>query len=401
MDEIEKKAREVLLDLQKKTHLSRDMLALYSSRILMRISLGSLNVFLPIFFYTQFNQSLEMVILIFATMYLLHMLFTPLATKLLSVWGMKVMIGLGMLFAILGVGSLYFAPMYLQLSAALFTIFSAIYRALYWIPYHVDFAHMLSRAHRGRQLAFMRNVSGALVIVAPIIGGVIITSMGFSYAFVYAAVIMLLGLLPLAYVHNTYEKFSWDYIDTFTHLFNKVNRPILLAHAANGAQGMAVLVFWPLYVFTLLDERYTAVGIITSLTLIAVLVMRYVVGKLFDTWSEKRMLLVGVLFSTTGWMLKVFVSTPLQIFAADTYHQFGRTTNTLTFDATTYEQSADAGRYIDEYTALKEMAMNVGRLIMLAAVWALAATFGIKVAFVLAAIVTLLMITLNKGAKVV
>lgn len=399
MDEIEKKAREMFEDLQEKTHLSRDMLALYGSRILMRISLGSLNVFLPIFFYTQYKQSLEMVILIFATMYLLHMLFTPLATKLLSVWGMKRMIALGMIFAIFGIGSLYFAPQYLSLSAALFAIFSAVYRALYWIPYHVDFAHMLSKAYRGRQLAFMRNAAGALVVLAPIIGGIIITSMGFAYAFVYAAIVMLLGLLPLAYIHNTYEKFSWDYIDTFVHLFKKQNRPILLAHAANGAQGMAVMVFWPLYVFTLLDGRYTAVGVITSLTLIAVLVMRYTIGKLFDTWNEKRMLLVGVLFSTTGWILKVFVSTPLQIFAADTYHQFGRTANTLTFDATTYEQSADSGHYIDEYTAIKEMALNVGRLIMLALVWLLAASFGIKIAFILAALVTLLMIVLNKSSK--
>lgn len=389
----------VLENLQDKIHVPKDLLSLYMSRILMRISLGSLNVFLPIFFYTQYEQSLSMVILIFATMYMLHMLFTPIASKLLSVFGVKPMLGAGMLFAVFAIWSLTFAETYLALSAVGFAVFSAIYRALYWVPYHVDFARLLDNAHRGSQLALLRNIAGILVVLTPIVGGILITSMGFSAVFIYACVIMILALLPLAYTNNAYEKFSWDYIDTFTHLFKKANRSILMAHAANGAQGMAVMIFWPLYVFLLLDERYTAVGIIASLTLIAVLVLRYIIGKLFDSWSGERMLLVGVLFSATGWVLKVFVNTPLQIFVADTYHQFGRTANTLTFDATTYEQSADAGRYVDEYTAIKEMALNIGRLIMLGLVYVLAATFGIKIAFILAAIVTLFMIVLNKSTK--
>ncbi len=377
------------------------MLSLYGSRILMRIALGSLSVFLPIFFYNQYEQNISMVILIFATMFLLQLLFTPLATKLLYIFGMKVMILIGTAFAILGVLSLYFVPQYLSLSLACFTILYASYRALYWIPYHVNFAHMLGKAHRGRQLALLRNASGMLVILAPIIAGFLITSRGFNSLFLYSTLFMLLSVLPLVYAHNTYEKFSWGYLDTFVHLFKSKNRPILLAHAANGAQGVAVTLFWPLYVFILLDERYTAVGIITSLTLVAVVILRYIIGKLFDSWSEKRMLLVGVLFSTTGWILKIFVNTPLEIFMADSYHQFGRTANTLTFDATTYEQSADAGRYIDEYTAIKEMALNVGRLVMLALVFVFVSAFGIKIAFILAAVVTLFMVVLNKSTKIV
>ncbi len=387
----------ILESLQSETHVSRDMISLYTSRILMRISLVSLYVFLPIFFYTQYDKSLQMVIIIFATIYSLQMLFTPIAGKLLSIFGIKPMLITGMLLAVFAIGSLYFAEEYLALSATSFAIFSAIYRALYWIPYHVNFARLLSAEYRGRQLALLRNISGILVILAPIIGGVLITSIGFSATFIYASSILIIALLPLVYTCNVYERFSWDYIDTFVNLFKPVNRPLLLAHAANGAQSVAVVVFWPLYVFTLLDERYTAVGIIASLTLIAVLILRYLIGRLFDTWSKKRMLLVGVLFSTTGWILKVFVGTPLQIFMADTYHQFGRTANTLTFDATTYEQSADSGRYVDEYTAIKEMALNIGRLMMLGLVYILATTFGLKIAFILAAIFTLLMVVLNRS----
>ena len=211
---------------------------------------------------------------------------------------------------------------------------------------------------------------------------------------------MVISLIPLWFISHTYERYSWGYVDTFMHLFARGNRPILLAHAANGAQGAVITIFWPIYVFILLDQRFAVLGIIASLTIVVVMALRTLVGRLFDTWSHKRMLVVGVVLATTGWVSKLFVQTPLEVFMADSYHNFGRTVNSLSFDATTYEQSADNGRYVDEYTALKEMALSVGRIVMLLLIAALVAVFDLRVAFVLAAVVALFMLILNKRVKV-
>lgn len=366
----------------------------------MRISLGALGVFLPIFFFKEYGYDLQLVIAIYTSIFGLHLLITPISARLLNVLGTRRMIMLGVVFAIFAIGSLYYFPEIPIYATIAYVIFTAIYRALYWVPYHVDFANALDEHMRGRQLAILRNVASVILIAVPMLGGFIITSAGFSAVFLFSVFVMLISLTPLWFMKNTYERYSWGYVDTFMHLFARGNRPILLAHAANGAQGVVITIFWPIYVFTLLDERFTVLGVIASLTVLAVIALRSFVGKMFDKWSHKKMLVVGVIMATTGWVSKLFVQTPLQVFVADSYHNFGRTVNSLSFDATTYEQSADNGRYVDEYTALKEMALGVGRLVMLLLLAALVAIFSLKVSFILAAFVALFMLVLNTKVKV-
>lgn len=169
---------------------------------------------------------------------------------------------------------------------------------------------------------------------------------------------------------------------------------------ANGAQGIALTVLWPIYVFMLLDSRYTALGIIVSLSLIVVMILRSTIGKLFDTWSEKRIVWVGVFLATTGWVSKVFVQTPLQVFAADSYHNAGQVANALAFDAATYQQSADNGRFVDEYTVVKEIALTLGRVVMLLSMTILLAFYDLRVAFIVAAVVSLVMIVITSASRV-
>lgn len=382
-----------------KSHFSRDLIALYASRTLMRIALSVIGVFLPIFFYKEFGGDLELVIAIFISLYGIHMLLTPLSSRLLGVLGTKRMITAGIVFLILATASLYLFPHQPGIATVAYILFASVYRALYWVPYHVDFSKALNETMRGRQLAILRNIANVVLIAVPFIGGIVIAAFGFDAVFLVSLVFMLIALYPLRYMNHTYERFSWGYVDTFMHLFARGNRSLFLSHAANGAQGAATLVFWPIYVFTLLDERYTALGIIASLTLIVLILLQSIAGKLFDTWSHERMLVVGVVMATTGWVTKIFVQTPLQVFAADTYHSFGKTVNALSFDAATYEQSADNGRYVDEYTALKEMALAVGRIVMLLLLGVLVAFFDMRVTFVLAAIVALGMLLFNTRAN--
>jgi len=400
MSTLEGKIDGVIRNLYRKTHFSRDLVALYTSRTLMRISLGVLGVFLPIFFFQEFGYDLQLVIAIYTSVFGLHLLLTPISARLLSTLGTRRMLMLGMVFAIFSIMALYYFPEMPEYATVAYIFFVAVYRALYWVPYHVDFSNALDTSMRGRQLAILRNVASVVLVAVPMVGGFIITASGFSTVFLFSIVIMVISLIPLWFISHTYERYSWGYVDTFMHLFARGNRPILLAHAANGAQGAVITIFWPIYVFILLDQRFAVLGIIASLTIVVVMALRTLVGRLFDTWSHKRMLVVGVVLATTGWVSKLFVQTPLEVFMADSYHNFGRTVNSLSFDATTYEQSADNGRYVDEYTALKEMALSVGRIVMLLLIAALVAVFDLRVAFVLAAVVALFMLILNKRVKV-
>lgn len=398
--QLQQKARAVLTSLYQKTHISKELVMLYSSRTITRFALGILGVFLPIFFFIEFGYDIDVVIAIYLIIYGLHLLITPLSARLLSGIGTRRMMILGSMFSVLSMCALYFFPHNPAYAAVSYAVFAAVYKALYWIPYHVDFSNSLDGARRGRQLAILENVASGVLIIVPTIGGIIIAVFGFSTIFIFAIVTMVLSIVPLWFTRHAYERYSWSYIETFKHLFAWKNRTLFLAHSANGAQTIAIMLFWPIYVFLLLGERFTVLGIITSLTIVTVMMLRYFIGKLFDTWSPKKVVVIGILMATTGWVTKVFVQTPFQILIADSYHNFGRTVHAVSFDAITYEQAADNGRYVDEYTVLQEMALAVGRIVMLLLMAILISLFDIRVAFIVSALAALGMIVINKSVRV-
>ncbi|GAI08133.1 unnamed protein product, partial [marine sediment metagenome] len=59
------------------------------------------------------------------------------------------------------------------------------------------------------------------------------------------------------------------------------------------------------------------------------------------------------------------------------------------FTTLIYEQMADRGHYIDEYTVLREVSLNVGRVLMLTLCFILLGFVGLTWTFLLAAIASL------------
>ncbi len=391
----------IISAVKRRANISKDLAMLFVSRVLMRVSLGALGVFLPVFLYKEFNLQILPVIMVFIAIYSLHLLLTPLFARLFHLWGMRRMMILGIAMAASSMFALYFYSFNSSWGLGLYILTVAFYRSMYWIPYQVDFSRELDETRRGRQLALMANITDVLTVAVPFLGGVAIAVSGFQNVFLFAAFLMFLAILPLLFISDIYEYFSWGYVESFAKLFSRQNRSLFIAQAANGAQSIVTLFFWPLYVFLISKGQFVVLGAVTSVTIIFILLIRQFMGAWIDKLSGKKLLWYGVALSATGWLFKVFVHTPVQAMVVDTYHRAGRTVNGLTFSAVTYEQSADSGNFIDEYTALKEMALNVGRVSMLVLVALLIIYFevNIRVAFLVAALVTLFMITLDKFNK--
>lgn len=382
--------------------ISKDLVALFANRTLMRFSLGILGVFLPIFFYQTFNENIAPVVAIYISLSALYVLIVPFSARLLARAGVRKLMLFGVFIAALSALALYFFETNPAYAAVYFVLLTVLYRVLYWVPYHVDFSLLLNKkkGYVGRQTALLANIASVVLLIVPIVGGLVIDSFGFKSVFAASVVIMLLAAIPLFFMHTAYEHYSWDFIDTFQHLFAKQNRKLLLAHASAGAEGAVILVFWPLYLFAVVQGNYTTLGTITAATMLIVLVLRSFAGKLLDKVGPKKMLVASTVLVTTGWLAKIFVATPLQAFSVHTYHDMGRKVNITIFDATTYEQAADNGRFIDEYTTLKEIALHLGRALMLLVVAVLLAFFDMRVAFALAALSALAMILLSEYNRV-
>jgi MFS family permease len=361
----------------------REARLLIAHRTLIRMALAALSAFSVIFLYEYFDHSFLVPITIAGAVAFLTALLTPLTARGIGSLGIRRMLIASVPLFALGMCGLYVLsdPTVFSLSSAVgigtYIVATSLYRALYWVPYHIDLSHALSGDRRGRELAELTNASDIVVVAMPLLAGLLITVDNYNTLFLFGIGIILVSVVPLLRLHERYESFSWGFTETFREMRLPHIRPMVAGHFADGIQSSMLLVVWPLAIFILLKGDYKLVGAVASLTLIAVLFIRSLTGWLFDRWSKHRLLFWSALLSASGWILKVFVWTPLQVFGANIYHEIGSTISRTSIDAMSYEQAADNGRFVDEYTVVKEIALNAGRVLGLALVGIVAVLFGV------------------------
>lgn len=377
-------------ELYLKTKLAPGLVSLYSNRIIQQIAAGLIGLFLPIFLYIYFWGSIHRVLLFYIASFVLFGLLVPLGAILMSRIGLKISMILGSLFL---VG--YFVFLYLLSNnwfLALFLVLGCItlFRILYWTPYHTDFAEFTDKRSRGKEIAFLVSVATLVSISLPFVAGLILNKFDFSILFLISIIIASISIIPIILLGSVKEKYSYSYWQTFRELFKEKNRKLFLAYGGDGAEEVVGVVIWPIFIFQLLHGNYLAVGIISSLIVVASVVLRLVIGVLTDKMSKRRLIKVGSVLYALGWVGKIFIQTAFQIFIVSSYHSFAAIIRRTPFTTLMYEQAADRGHYVDEYTVLREVSLNIGRVLMLVLLFILFYFVGLTFAFVLAAIASLL-----------
>jgi len=100
---------------------------------------------------------------------------------------------------------------------------------------------------------------------------------------------------------------------------------------------------------------------------------------------------IGSIFSAFGWIIKIFVGTGFQIFVAGTYHNIMNIFIREPFETLTYEMASDQGHFVDEFTVLREIAINLGRTITMILAILIAGLYSIEGTFILGAVAVLLL----------
>ncbi len=381
-------------------HFSRELVALYLHRIVACASASAVGAFTVIFVYQLFDGSLFAALVVFGAMYLGTGIMVVPAAQLLNRFGIRTVLLFSFPFIIVGHAALFFlATGYVTDSVSVilllisYIVVAILYRVLYWIPYNTDMSILLDRSRRGTQVALLSNIADINVATMPFWAGLVVAFWGFGWLFLLAAALTLLSVIPLFWTKNRHEHYSWTYVETLRALFAFESRPLLWGYSARGVQDGVQIVLWPLLVFLLLDQEYIAVGAITALTFFAIIIIRFFTGRLFDDGKKVRILTWGAALSATGWIMKMAVVTPVAIFVVDTYHGVGRIMNQTAIDIFAFEQAADNGRFVDEYTVLKELSLSIGRTFVLLlagiAAWFGGAYAGFGIALLAAAFATL------------
>ena len=348
---------------------SRSVRLLSLHRFLFRFAFAGANIFAWIFIFQYFylvepsiGFGLARTALLYALSHTVTCLATPYAARLLVSGSRRVCIAAIVIaaasFVVLGASFAgFWGAAYTSAALTAFSIGLGLYRALYWIPYELE----VEATHKGRVGMF-----GELAIaLAPLLAGIVIvtTSLGPLPLLYSGSALMLLSAVPLMYLPDLYERFSWGYRETFGHFVEPANRAVVSHAILEGMAGAGLLHFWPLALFLITGWSYGMLGVILTLTFFISIIGRSFVRRSIRRSGLHTSGLIKVLFAVTPWAFRALVGTPLGAVLVDSYFH---TTAPRRFgvDPQAFEQAADAGSYVDEYTALKEMGLAVGRIIL-------------------------------------
>ncbi len=164
----------------------------------------------------------------------------------------------------------------------------------------------------------------------------------------------------------------------------------MLAFMSYGAENLVGMIVWPIFIFGVLKGNYLQVGLISTFIIGVTVILQLGVGKYIDDYRrERRVLKIGTLLVSFGWIFKIFIGTAFQIFIVGTYHSLSNVLTKTPFDSLRYETAADEGHYVDEQTVLYEMAIQSGKVLMAVLVIFISIFFAIQWTFILAAVAVL------------
>ncbi len=356
-------------------------------RLIVRASLALSNVFAWLFLFTEGYRALgsrESALFVLCLLYVLTqaltILFAPLCGRMLA-RGVRRLLLYGTLSAALSfvalLGTLYaFDAQRADLALVgglLFSLFQGLYRASYKIPYATAVAEYASTGS-GRPI--LREI---VLATLPILGGLLATLIpgGPQLALAVSAFALSVSTLPLLLLEESYEHFSYSYEGTFSALLSRRERDSLMRAVKEGAQGMVLLILWPLVIFVFISGSYALVGCIFTASLLAGLLLK-LIRPLNVSGSSAR---VYTLLSGSVWLLRLGVASPIAVVFTDAVYQWVSPVRRIGFDALAHEQAADLGHWVDEHTAQKEMGQAAGRGLAAAVI----GVFAIMSSFTIAA----------------
>ncbi len=265
------------------------------------------------------------------------------------------------------------------------------FRIFHWVPYHVDFTLFTSDGERGRLLSITFATIAFFGIIGPILAGFIIENAGYDTLFATSVILLVIATISYIFVPATDVYFSWSYKETIKNLFSKDMRHMTMGEFANGIEVSVTLIAWPIFLYEILNGDMFDIGAISTVIVGITIVIQLFVGKYLDKVknAKERTLKIGSTLYAIGWILKIFVISAFQIFFVGLYHNIVKIFTKTPFTTILYDMSAEQGKYVDEFTVLREMSHHFGRALGLMSVSILTLFIPIGWTFFIAALASL------------
>lgn len=339
---------------------NKELDELYASVALRFFAISLISIFTPIYLL-QLHYSLASVLLFYIVLDLVHGLFIIPAARIASRYGIKHSIFFSVPFLII-----YFALLFsldtihwpLYLLAVIFGINSAFF----WLGYHIDFAKIGDRQKRGKEIGFVRFILSFVAAIGPLIGGVLLTQIGFKFVFIIVSLLLLISIFPLFFSKDTYHPVSYS----IKGLFKNKKIKDCFVFFGYGVDSAVLLVIWPLFLYFFIVDDFTTLGSIQTVSFISSLIFIAFVG-IFSDFRRKLLLKIGAVLNAMMWIAKTFIKTSFQAFSLDALHGMIRSMIIIPYDAITYDR-ANSGDILD-FIIFREIIVHCGRIALFVSIY--------------------------------
>ncbi|MCA9367137.1 MFS transporter [Candidatus Kaiserbacteria bacterium] len=267
------------------------------------------------------------------------------------------------------------------------------FRVFHWVPYHVDFALFTKAGERGKQVSISFATISFMGVVGPILSGFIVANAGYNALFGTAVLLLVAATISYVFVPETPTHFDWGWKQTWQEFFSRKRRPVVMGEFANGAETVVQLVVWPIFLYETLNGNVFEIGAVSTVIVGATIAIQLFAGKYLDAHNDQQQhtLRVGSTLYAIGWILKIFVLSALHVFVIGLYHSIVKIFTKTPYSAIIYDISAEQGKYVDEFTVLREMAGALGRASCLVTISLMSILMPIGWTFVLAAAASIML----------
>lgn len=360
-----------------------------AKRLVQGAAVSLLGIFLPIFLYETAGNNFEVVGSYYAAISLMYILLLAPGMKAVNQFGFSIALAVGALYCVLMNIFLFFlTPENLHWMLPLVMFSMVGYWVFHWVPFQVDFVLFSRKENRGRQVSMSLATRAFLGVVGPLLAGFIVATAGYKALFGIAIVLMLVAAISYLYVPEPRSKFTWTVKKTWRELFNPEHRRVLGAEFAVGAETIVNLIVWPIFLFEILNGNVLEIGAVSTVVVAATIVIQLFLGNYFDkhVGSAVRTLKFSSGLNALGWVFKIFVLSTVQVFFVGLFHNIVRMMARTPYISIIFDTSAEQGRYVDEFTVLREMAQHLGRALSLIVIAFVSIFISIEWTFLIAAV---------------
>jgi len=251
---------------------------------------------------------------------------------------------------------------------ALAYVFWGLAVPLTWLPFHYTVVGAEDGDQSfGKETSWIKIFDQLAGSLSPLIGGIIISGLGFDWLYWLAIFLVALSGLPMFFDRFNKTGMHFRPLRILKSFKDPKNKSFIIAFSGAGIKEVVLSIAWPIFMF-LMVAKYEVVGGIQTVALLLSLIFLWWLGKKIDQGGSK-ILRWGVGVNGFIWAIRSLLVSPVALFVSNVVYGFGGLLLWTPFDALVYKSMLSKRKL--EFLVLREMAIHGGGLLGSILIWQL------------------------------